>query len=240
MRNHALQPAAHEPTRFAVEVEDDAGARHSIWIAWHDLDDPASFASAATTLIGQRCSPGEWAGDAGGWQAHLGQLLARNSARGPLMNAPIAMDRPAFSDTRRESLLGMTCLGQVTMASERTPVPPPSPKIREEDAIERIRRKDAEEARERRRRLAPFLQLTRIGRIFCPNSGFYVAQESAWLPTLPQYFQQGYRHYVIDGRNGYVELLARSFAWREWLWDHGQRGDVVISGLVVGQGGGVA
>jgi hypothetical protein len=74
----------------------------------------------------------------------------------------------------------------------------------------------------------------------CPDSGFYVAQESSWLPKLPGYFQQGYRHYVVDGRDGYVELIAKSFAWREWLWGGGQREDVVLRGLVVGQGEGVA
>lgn len=74
----------------------------------------------------------------------------------------------------------------------------------------------------------------------CPDSGFYVAQTSAWLPTLPKFCQKGYRHYVISGRDGYVELVARSFAWREWLWGQGQREDAGSIGSIVGHGEGIA
>ena len=74
----------------------------------------------------------------------------------------------------------------------------------------------------------------------CPDSGFYVAQASVWLPTLPPFFQQRHRHYVISGRDGYVELVARSFAWREWLWEQGQREDALSIGPVVGHGEGIS
>jgi len=52
---------------------------------------------------------------------------------------------------------------------------------------------------------------------FCPSSRFYIAKSSDWLPTLPDFFQGDFRHYVVDGRDGYVELIAREFEWREWL-----------------------
>ena len=74
----------------------------------------------------------------------------------------------------------------------------------------------------------------------CPDSGFYVAQESAWLSELPSDFREGYRHYVIDGRDGYVELVAQSFAWREWMWGRGERDDAANNGPVVRRGEGVA
>jgi hypothetical protein len=50
----------------------------------------------------------------------------------------------------------------------------------------------------------------------CPDSGFYVAKRSAWLESLPNFFRPDFRHYVVDGRDGYVELIAREFKWREW------------------------
>ncbi len=75
----------------------------------------------------------------------------------------------------------------------------------------------------------------------CPDSGFYVAHESAWLQSLPNFFHKDYRHYVIDGRDGYVELIAKSFKWREWLWRiPGHREDAPRTGPVVGQGEGIA
>lgn len=74
----------------------------------------------------------------------------------------------------------------------------------------------------------------------CPDSGFYVAQQSDWLPTLPNVFQQGFQHYVVDGRDGYVELIAKQFAWREWMWSNGHRDDAPSDGPVMGSGEGVA
>lgn len=74
----------------------------------------------------------------------------------------------------------------------------------------------------------------------CPDSGFYYAKESAWLATLPTFFQRDFRHYVVDGRDGYVELIAQQFAWREWLWSSGHRDDAPSAGPVVGTGEGVA
>ena len=52
----------------------------------------------------------------------------------------------------------------------------------------------------------------------CPRPGFYVATESEWLSSLPDTRQEGCHHYVVVGRDGYVELIAARFRWREWLW----------------------
>lgn len=70
----------------------------------------------------------------------------------------------------------------------------------------------------------------------CPDSGFYVAKQSDWLATLPAFFQSGFRHYVLDGRNGYVEVIAKQFAWQEWMWSNGGRDDAPKNGPVVGAG----
>ena len=46
---------------------------------------------------------------------------------------------------------------------------------------------------------------------FCPKSGFYAAIRSAWLAGLPDRFRLDSRHYLLDGQDGYVELIARRF-----------------------------
>lgn len=74
----------------------------------------------------------------------------------------------------------------------------------------------------------------------CPDSGFYVATKSAWLPSLAAFFQSDFRHYVVDGRDGYVELIARRFKWREWLWTDSHREDAPSKGPMVDSGEGVA
>jgi len=73
----------------------------------------------------------------------------------------------------------------------------------------------------------------------CPNPGFYVAKQSAWLESMPDFFRRDFRHYVVEGRDGYVELIARNFKWREWLWTEGQRDLVPERSPVVGEGQGV-
>jgi len=74
----------------------------------------------------------------------------------------------------------------------------------------------------------------------CPDSGFYVARQSEWIPTLPGFFQRGFQHYVVDGRDGYVELVATQFTWQEWMWSNCHRDDAPANGPVVGTGEGVA
>lgn len=67
-----------------------------------------------------------------------------------------------------------------------------------------------------------------------------VAKRSAWLESLPECLQRDFRHYVVDGRNEYVELIARQFSWREWLWTDGHREQSPARGPVVGEGEGPA
>ena len=74
----------------------------------------------------------------------------------------------------------------------------------------------------------------------CPGPGFYIAKQSEWLVTLPDHFQQDFRHYVVDGRDGYVELIARCYKWREWLWSDSDRELAPSTGPVVGQGEGMS
>jgi hypothetical protein len=73
----------------------------------------------------------------------------------------------------------------------------------------------------------------------CPTPHFYVAKQSSWLASLPDFFRRDFRHYVVDGRDGYVELIARRFKWREWLWSEGKRELVPARSPVVGEGEGV-
>lgn len=49
----------------------------------------------------------------------------------------------------------------------------------------------------------------------CPDSGFYYATESDWMASRPIAFRRDCRHFVLSGRDGYVELIARSYKWRE-------------------------
>ena len=72
-----------------------------------------------------------------------------------------------------------------------------------------------------------------------PNSGFYVARESEWLSSPPERYRDGYKHYVLEGRDGFVELVARRFKWREWIWKEGRREDAPSKGPVVDHGEGV-
>ena len=73
----------------------------------------------------------------------------------------------------------------------------------------------------------------------CPDSGFYVALSSLWSSSLPATYHDGFRHYVVDGRDGYVEVIARRFRWQEWKWLGGHR-ESATAGEVVGVGEGVA
>ena len=75
---------------------------------------------------------------------------------------------------------------------------------------------------------------------FCPNSGFYVATASEWLSRLGDSRKTDFQHYVVDGRDGYVELVARRFQWCEWLWIDSHREEAPSKGPIVDSGKGVA
>ena len=71
---------------------------------------------------------------------------------------------------------------------------------------------------------------------FCPDSGFFVAESSEWVASLPEQLRRDSHHYVIDGRDGYVELIAQGFVWKEWIWKDGLRDDVPSKEPSVDQG----
>ena len=74
----------------------------------------------------------------------------------------------------------------------------------------------------------------------CPNPGFYVAEHSEWIMTLPPYFHRDFHHYVIEGRDGYIEMIAKGFSWKVWLWLSGHRDDAPMKGPVLDSGEGIA
>ena len=65
-----------------------------------------------------------------------------------------------------------------------------------------------------------------------------MATESEWLSSLSGGYQEKCHHYVVVGRDGYVELIAERFRWREWMWTTGHR-DARELGPVVEKGEGV-
>lgn len=71
---------------------------------------------------------------------------------------------------------------------------------------------------------------------FCPDSGFYVATRSDWQETAHASGWQKLNHYVLDGRDGYVEVLAERFRWREWLWTNGVRDELTSEADIIGSG----
>jgi hypothetical protein len=76
----------------------------------------------------------------------------------------------------------------------------------------------------------------------CLHSGFYYASTSDWLSSVEKhdhYIQKNaYKHYVMDDRDGYVELLATGYSWKEWTWTSGHREDVVKNSNIVASGKG--
>lgn len=70
----------------------------------------------------------------------------------------------------------------------------------------------------------------------CPDSGFYVAADSDWLQAAGLKHRNSAGHFILAGRDCYIEVIADSFSWREWLWPDGHRDshqderDVVASG----------
>jgi hypothetical protein len=67
----------------------------------------------------------------------------------------------------------------------------------------------------------------------CPDPGFYYSTSSTWLATERQSWANRQRsvagpevaiHFVVNGRDGYVEILASGFSWRAW-----RQGNPVLS-----------
>lgn len=53
----------------------------------------------------------------------------------------------------------------------------------------------------------------------CPDSGFYVAVLSDWIGAVPNMYRDNSNHYLLDGRDGHVELIASKYEWSEWTID---------------------
>lgn len=62
----------------------------------------------------------------------------------------------------------------------------------------------------------------------CPDPGLYFASDSSWLASVRQSWAAAQRtsrtaneavHFVIDGRDGYVEVIAAGFSWTAWSTD---------------------
>jgi hypothetical protein len=77
----------------------------------------------------------------------------------------------------------------------------------------------------------------------CPDPGFYFSANTTWLETeRPSWTarQRGHPrpdeviHFLLDGRDGYIEIFAVGFTWRAWHQGHPRlsavSGDPVISG----------
>jgi hypothetical protein len=59
----------------------------------------------------------------------------------------------------------------------------------------------------------------------CPDPSFYFSTDSKWLEAERQSWSERQRtgrppedavHFLLDGRDGYVEILASGFTWRAW------------------------
>lgn len=58
-----------------------------------------------------------------------------------------------------------------------------------------------------------------IGNV-CPDPKFYRLRHSPWIPVLPSLFAR-HRHYILDGRDGCIEIAAERYHWCEWNWPVG-------------------
>jgi hypothetical protein len=67
----------------------------------------------------------------------------------------------------------------------------------------------------------------------CPDSGFYVATKSDRL------MGEDARHFVLEGRQCYVEVIAKRYTWREWIWSSGERDHFSDDSTVFATGNGV-
>lgn len=76
----------------------------------------------------------------------------------------------------------------------------------------------------------------------CPRSDFYLATVSPWLDSVRKkagVAHPALRHFLLAGRDSYIEILATGFAWREWMWPCGPRDQFTNQDDVVGFGSGI-
>jgi len=55
----------------------------------------------------------------------------------------------------------------------------------------------------------------------CPDPQFYRVLNSDWIHGLSSHFVD-HRHYILDGRDGCIEVAAERYTWREWIWSAGE------------------
>ncbi len=151
---------------FTAVIAADDERPYQMIVSGRQIDDPVGFAASATSRIGSPCTSG-YAGDRGGWHAHLGELLRRSGPGEPArsnLDGAVTMDAAPVPADRREALLAATALGQVAMNGGLAPLPPPSPPPPAETLYDRWRREDEEGTKERHRRHHDYLALTSLGR----------------------------------------------------------------------------
>lgn len=80
----------------------------------------------------------------------------------------------------------------------------------------------------------PMLDTWTIGDV-CPDPMFYLVLHSTWIPELPSHFAR-HRHYILDGRDGCVEIVAESYHWCEWNWPVGESLESALATAPTAQG----
>ena len=83
----------------------------------------------------------------------------------------------------------------------------------------------------------------RAAALYSPDPGFYFSTDSEWLEAERHSWATRQRgaprpedavHFLLDGRDGYVEILASGFTWRAWTPGSPQlnsvSGDPIMSG----------
>ena len=78
----------------------------------------------------------------------------------------------------------------------------------------------------------------------CPDPGFYFSADTKWLDAERRSWAARQRadlrpeeavHFLLDGRDGYIEILASGFTWRAWHQGHPRLS--AVSGDPVNSGG---
>jgi hypothetical protein len=69
----------------------------------------------------------------------------------------------------------------------------------------------------------------------CPDPGFYFSTDTTWLARSRHSWAARQRtnrspqdafHFLLDGRDGYLEILAAGFTWKAWEQGHPKLSDV--------------
>ena len=77
----------------------------------------------------------------------------------------------------------------------------------------------------------------------CPDPGFYFSMDSAWLDAERGSWAARQRtsrrpedavHFLLDGRDGYVEILASGFNWKAWSKGHPRLSEVSGEPIMTG------